>query len=48
MPFQRYPSYAEEVQDFSLPDRTWPDKKITQAPIWCAVVEEACAALTRP
>ncbi|STD02338.1 2-isopropylmalate synthase [Corynebacterium renale] len=37
MPFQRYRSYAEEVQDFSLPDRTWPDKKITQAPIWCAV-----------
>ncbi|MGN1003805.1 MAG: 2-isopropylmalate synthase, partial [Oscillospiraceae bacterium] len=21
----------------SLPDRTWPDKQITKAPIWCSV-----------
>lgn len=37
MPFHRYQPYATEVQDFRLPDRTWPDKTITHAPVWCAV-----------
>ena len=37
MPVGRYQPYSVEVQDFSLPDRTWPDKKITVAPQWCAV-----------
>jgi len=37
MPRDRYLSFAEEVEDITLPDRTWPDKKITQAPQWCAV-----------
>ncbi|WP_304324448.1 2-isopropylmalate synthase [Corynebacterium frankenforstense] len=37
MPVKRYLSYAEEVEDFSLPDRTWPDRKIEHAPVWCAV-----------
>ncbi|WBT08629.1 2-isopropylmalate synthase [Corynebacterium sp. SCR221107] len=37
MPVKRYQPYAVEVEDFSLPDRTWPDKKITVAPQWCAV-----------
>lgn len=37
MPVKRYQPYAVEVEDFTLPDRTWPDKKITVAPQWCAV-----------
>ncbi|GAB3077607.1 2-isopropylmalate synthase [Corynebacterium aquatimens] len=37
MPSNRYLSFAEEVEDITLPDRTWPDKKITRAPQWCAV-----------
>ncbi|WP_165241362.1 2-isopropylmalate synthase [Corynebacterium lizhenjunii] len=37
MPFARYQAFAQEVEDVQLPDRTWPDKKITVAPQWCAV-----------
>ncbi|GAB3944382.1 2-isopropylmalate synthase [Corynebacterium tapiri] len=37
MPVNRYLSFAQEVEDIQLPDRTWPDKKITRAPQWCAV-----------
>ncbi|WP_163375382.1 2-isopropylmalate synthase [Dietzia sp. Alg238-R159] len=37
MPAHRYRPFAEEVEDVSLPDRTWPDKIITHAPQWCAV-----------
>ena len=37
MPAHRYRSFAEEVEDVSLPDRTWPDTVITHAPQWCAV-----------
>lgn len=37
MPTHRYRSFAQEVEDIQLPDRTWPDKKITCAPQWCAV-----------
>ncbi|WJY67106.1 2-isopropylmalate synthase [Corynebacterium auris] len=37
MPVDRYRPFAEEVEDIVLPDRTWPDKKITAAPQWCAV-----------
>ena len=37
MPVSRYLPFAQEVEDIQLPDRTWPDKKITQAPQWCAV-----------
>lgn len=33
MPFQRYSAFTPIV----LPDRTWPNKSITQAPRWCAV-----------
>ncbi|WP_131741619.1 2-isopropylmalate synthase [Actinomadura roseirufa] len=33
MPFQRYRPFAP----VRLPDRTWPDKVITEAPRWCAV-----------
>lgn len=37
MPVGRYLPFAEEVEDVTLPDRTWPDRKITHAPQWCAV-----------
>ncbi|MDF2822609.1 MAG: 2-isopropylmalate synthase [Mycobacterium sp.] len=37
MPVNRYRSFAAEVEDVALPDRTWPDKIIETAPSWCAV-----------
>src|SRR5690606_7228599 len=37
MPFHRYRPFHELVEDVSLPDRTWPDKRITHAPLWSAV-----------
>ncbi|WP_433713103.1 2-isopropylmalate synthase [Nocardia sp. CA-084685] len=37
MPTFRYRPFAEEVESITLPDRTWPDKIIDQAPGWCAV-----------
>ncbi|HZK32584.1 MAG TPA: 2-isopropylmalate synthase [Corynebacterium sp.] len=37
MPVDRYLPFHEEVESVSLPDRTWPDQKITRAPQWCAV-----------
>lgn len=36
MPFGRYKSFHEQIQ-IELIDRTWPNKKITTAPRWCAV-----------
>lgn len=36
MPTHRYRPYLEQLPVF-LPDRTWPDRVITQAPRWCAV-----------
>ena len=36
MPVHRYRPYHEMLQ-VDLPDRTWPDKRITEAPRWCAV-----------
>jgi 2-isopropylmalate synthase len=33
MPFERYTPFAQ----IDLPDRTWPNKVIKQAPRWCAV-----------
>jgi len=36
MPIHRYRPY-HEIIDIELPDRTWPTKRITQAPRWCAV-----------
>ena len=33
MPFERYTPFAQ----IDLPDRTWPNKVITEAPRWCAV-----------
>src|SRR5215216_4719799 len=36
MPVHRYRKYSEQFA-VDLPDRTWPSKRITQAPRWCAV-----------
>ncbi|HTI25691.1 MAG TPA: 2-isopropylmalate synthase, partial [Kutzneria sp.] len=37
MPVHRYRPFHELVEEVSVPDRTWPDKRITSAPLWCAV-----------
>ena len=37
MPYHRYRPWYRLVEDIDLPDRTWPDKRITTAPLWCAV-----------
>ncbi len=37
MPVHRYRPWSELVEDINLPDRTWPDKRIDTAPLWCAV-----------
>jgi 2-isopropylmalate synthase len=36
MPIHKYRPYHEQIV-VDLPDRTWPSKRITQAPRWCAV-----------
>jgi 2-isopropylmalate synthase len=36
MPVHRYKPFHEQIQ-IDLPDRTWPTKRITKAPRWCAV-----------
>ena len=36
MPVHKYVPFHEQIK-VSLPDRTWPDKLITDAPRWCAV-----------
>lgn len=36
MPIHKYQPYHEQFA-VELPDRTWPTKRITQAPRWCAV-----------
>ncbi|WP_100813149.1 2-isopropylmalate synthase [Microbacterium lacus] len=36
MPVHKYRPYYEQIS-VHLPDRTWPDKRITEAPRWCAV-----------
>jgi hypothetical protein len=33
MPFEKYEPYVP----LDLPDRTWPDNRLTTAPLWCAV-----------
>jgi 2-isopropylmalate synthase len=37
MPVRRYRNFAEEVEPVSLTDRTWPNKVVDRAPMWCAV-----------
>jgi 2-isopropylmalate synthase len=36
MPIHKYRPFHEQI-DVHLPDRTWPDARITEAPRWCAV-----------
>ncbi|MDN3445327.1 2-isopropylmalate synthase [Microbacterium sp. APC 3901] len=36
MPIHKYRPYHEQIS-VHLPDRTWPDARITEAPRWCAV-----------
>jgi len=36
MPIHKYRPYHEQLS-VDLPDRTWPGKRITEAPRWCAV-----------
>jgi 2-isopropylmalate synthase len=36
MPVHKYRPYHEQIA-VELPDRTWPSKRITEAPRWCAV-----------
>src|SRR3990170_4261775 len=36
MPIHRYRPYHEQIR-VDLPGRTWPSKRITEAPRWCAV-----------
>ncbi|MGG5751542.1 2-isopropylmalate synthase [Zafaria sp. Z1313] len=36
MPIHKYVPFQDQIT-VSLPDRTWPDRVITQAPRWCAV-----------
>ena len=36
MPIHKYRPFHEQIP-VSLPDRTWPTKVISQAPLWCAV-----------
>ena len=36
MPIHRYKPFHEQIT-LDLPDRTWPTKRITKAPRWCAV-----------
>ena len=37
MPISRYSPYNSFPNNGSLPDRTWPNKKMSKAPKWCSV-----------
>ena len=37
MSVDRYRPFADEVEKITLADRTWPDKVVETAPMWCAV-----------
>src|SRR5262249_22787765 len=37
LPVNRYRPFAAEVEPIGLADRSWPDRVITRAPLWCAV-----------
>ncbi|AEG44707.1 2-isopropylmalate synthase [Isoptericola variabilis] len=48
MPYHRYVPFHEQIT-VDLPDRTWPDKRITKAPRWCAVdLRDGNQALIEP
>ena len=43
--YQKYKAF----EPVALPDRTWPDKTLTQAPIWCSVdLRDGNQALVNP
>ena len=45
MPFDKYRTFAP----IDLPDRTWPNKVITEAPLWCSVdLRDGNQALIEP
>jgi 2-isopropylmalate synthase len=45
MPFQKYRPY----QTVSLPDRTWPDRVLDRAPVWCSTdLRDGNQALVNP
>ena len=45
MPFEKY----KQFKPIALPDRTWPDQVITQAPRWCTVdLRDGNQALIEP
>ncbi len=45
MPFQKYRPY----ETVSLPDRTWPDKVLDRAPVWCSTdLRDGNQALVNP
>ncbi|SHE71010.1 2-isopropylmalate synthase [Streptoalloteichus hindustanus] len=49
MPHHRYRPFAELVEPVALPDRTWPDQRISRAPLWCAVdLRDGNQALIEP
>ncbi|WP_062289104.1 2-isopropylmalate synthase [Demequina phytophila] len=48
MPVKKYIPFDQQIQ-VDLPDRTWPNAKITQAPRWCAVdLRDGNQALIEP
>ena len=48
MPIHKYRPF-HEIIPVDLPDRTWPSKRITQAPRWCAVdLRDGIQALIEP
>ncbi len=48
MPYHRYTPFHEQIK-VDLPDRTWPDARITKAPRWCAVdLRDGNQALIEP
>jgi len=48
MPYTRYVPFHEQIR-VELPDRTWPDQRITKAPRWCAVdLRDGNQALIEP
>jgi 2-isopropylmalate synthase len=47
LPFWKYPRYATEA--FPLVDRQWPDRELTEHPIWCSTdLRDGNQALVRP
>ncbi|ACZ31200.1 2-isopropylmalate synthase [Xylanimonas cellulosilytica DSM 15894] len=48
MPVHKYVPFHDQIQ-VDLPDRTWPDTRITKAPRWCAVdLRDGNQALIEP